>query len=111
MSTETKPVKKPTAKAIFKGTNPVESKNVIVYFDRVFRIYSRTKFVGSMKQLDGNMGVMVRHPDHGDDVFMVPYQIGGASITTKAMESSLRGALKARKLEIVPIDELKPSKK
>ena len=109
-ATITKPAKKPTAKAVFKGIKPVESKNVTVYFDQAFRVNPKTRFDGYMKQLDGRLGVLVRHPDQGSDVFAIPYARPSESVDRKAMESSLRGAMKARKLEIVPLEDMNPKK-
>ncbi len=98
--------KKPTAKQVFRNVKPVDSKNVIVYFDRAFRVRMSNNFDGYMRQLDGVRGVFVRHPDHGDDLFVIPYAPALECTSPKAMESSLRGALRTRDLNIVSLDEL-----
>lgn len=112
-STSKEPIKmaaarKPTAKQIFKTIKPVESKNVVVHFDKAFRVPARMKFDGYMKKLNGMNGVFVKHPDHGDDIFAIPYCKPLSSMaSSKAMESSLRGALKSRRLTVVSIEDLK----
>lgn len=107
MSTAAKPL---TTKQVFKNIKPVESKNVEVYFDKAFKVNPRTKFDGYMKKLGDRMGVFVRVPGHGDDIFAVPYSCP-AGVRSQQMEGSLRGALRTRKLEVVRIDDLKPKKK
>ena len=105
----TETTKKPTVKQVFRDVKPVLSKNVIVHFSDAFRVNPRTKFDGYMKQLNGRLGVFVRVPGQGDDVFAVPYSCP-AGVRSQQMEGSLRGALRTRKLEIVRIDDLKPKK-
>ncbi len=98
--------KKPTAKQIFNKTRPVNSKNVVVYFDRAFRVKATDNFDGYMKKLEGKRGVFVRHPDHGSDIFAIPYAPTMDYSTMKGVESSLRYALRSRGLEIISVADL-----
>lgn len=110
VTTMTETTKKPSVKQVFRDVKPVVSKNVVVHFDNAFRVSPRSKFDGYMKKLGDRMGVFVRVPGHGDDIFAVPYSCP-VGVRSQQMEGSLRGALRTRKLEVVRIDDLKPKKK
>ena len=99
--------KKPTAKQVFQNIRPLNSKNVIVYFDEAFRVIPRTKFDGYLKQLQHKRGIFVRVPGQGSDIFAIPYR-RHPDATTRQMENSLRSAMHYRHLEIVDVSELIP---